>query len=204
MSVQAPRKPVTIDAIRACFALSRRVRSPPPDWLLSDTLYLVKLAQNQPRAFIYGPERAKLADAIRTIHSVLPGLIAEADAEAAKAKVEARATDMDQFALRGRDLLQAAEPFKGMANRRLNPRGNWHGWARMLAMNVRHILERQKPRLGFMPDHPMNHAPWRISFAKETSPGTQIVCKLLVLAGFNDVTPAAVVEVLRTRDKKGG
>ncbi len=203
MSAQG-RKTVTVESVRACFALSKRVRSTPPEWLLADTVYLIGLAQSQPRAFIYGPERAKLADAIRTINSVLPGLIAEADAEATKAKAEARATDMDHFALRGCALLQAAEPFTEMANRRLNPRGDWHGWARMLAMNVRHILERQKPRLGFMPDHPMNHASWRISFAKETSPGTEIVCKLLVLAGFSDVTPAAVVEALRNREKKGG
>jgi hypothetical protein len=203
MSARAPET-VTIESVRACFAFSKRVRNPPPDWLLADTVYLIRLAQNQPRAFIYGPKRAKFADAIRTINSVLPELIAEADAEATKAKAEARATDMDHFALRGRALLQAVEPFTAMAKRRLNPRGVWHGWAWMLKLNVHHILERQKPRLGFMPDHPMNHAPWQISFAKETSPGTQIVCKLLVLAGFNDVTPAAVVEVLRNRDKKGG
>lgn len=197
---------IPLDLVRNCFLVKRPPEwlwGPPPDWLLADTAYLIRLARTQPRSFIYGSDRAELAGAVRVIFKCLPGLIETAEIEAAEAKAVGRATDMDQFALRGKALLEAAEPFRPIT-KRINPRGDWHGWARMFALDVRYIAQRMQPRLGFIPDHPSNHKRVRISFAKPTSPGIQIVRNLLGVAGFKDLNEVAIVEVLRARPAKGG
>lgn len=189
--------------IRSCFSIHKAVRSPIPDWLLADTAHCLFLMKNSPRDFLYSKERAELSDAVRKILKTAPMLIAEAQELALEASRAGRATNLDRFAEDTARLLRAAETLKPIT-RRLNPRGDWHGAARILVLHVQHILQRQRPTIGFDPAHPINRKRFVISFAKPTSPAVLVLARLLALAGFNNVTPAAIVEELRSRDEKRG
>jgi len=181
--------------VKACFVPSRLVRFPPPDFLLRDIAHYIRMARAEPKDFMTGQDRTELAKAIRIILDGLPPLIERADAEAAKARAEARSTSLDVFARDARVLHSAALPFLKFTEP-FNPRGGWHGWARILRVMVQHVLTRQQPRLGFLPDHPINKKRWQVSFGKATSPGIIILCKLLALAGFPDKDPEAVISAL--------
>lgn len=198
----------TLDDIRACFVLPPERRRPewllnlPPDFLLADCLYVIRMSRAAPRELIYGRERYKLAGAIRTIRSVAPTLIREAEEFAADAKRQGLPTSMDRFAELTADLLAATQPLEHVTQR-IDERGDWHGWARYFAMLIRHIADRMQPRVTFNPDHPMNRKRPRVSFSKETSAGLIILKELLHLAGFDDVSETQIIEWARGRKKAG-
>ncbi len=114
-------------------------------------------------------------------------MIAEAETEAASAHAAGRATDMDHFAWRARLLLDAVQPFRGIIAPR-NPRGHWHGWARMMRQTVDPIMR----QCGVA----------QPGFGKATSPGILIIGDLLRLAGI-DVEGEAIVSALEDRTKGG-
>jgi hypothetical protein len=144
--------------VRAVFALY--VAVPPSDAELTNLVYLLELASKAPVGITHGKAHRDLAAAVRILLQVLPGLIADADDAAMAAHRDGRATDMDHFAGHLRTLLAATEPFRPITARR-DRRGAWHGWARMMAMEVR--------RCGGTP----------VSFAHETASGVRILAALL-------------------------
>jgi hypothetical protein len=114
-------------------------------------------------------------------------MIREAEAKAAQAHAAGRATDLDHFAWRAQILREAVEPFAGITSPR-NPRGWWHGWARMMRQAVDSIMRQCGVR--------------QPGFGKPTSPGILIIGALLELAGV-EVDGSAIVSALEDRTKGG-
>jgi hypothetical protein len=136
----------------------------PSDSQLANLVYLVASADKAPTRITHGKAHRALAAVVRSLLRILPGLIAEAEAEFAAANREGRITDMGHFASRLRALRAATEPFRPITARR-DLRGAWHGWATPMEHEVQAIVG----QCGGKP----------VSFAHEAAPGVQILASLL-------------------------
>jgi hypothetical protein len=159
----------------------------PPARDIAELAYLVTLIRAAPRGFTHSDRHRQLAGHVRGLRKLLPTMIREAEAEAAQAHEEGRATDLDHFARRAQILLEAVEPFAGITSPR-NPRGWWHGWARMMRQTVDSIMRQCGVR--------------QPGFGKSTSPGILIIGALLKLAGI-EVDGSGIISALGERTKGG-
>ena len=148
---------------------------------IDDILYLLRLIRAHPHDLTHGADHKALRGAIRELLDTLPRMLAAAEAEAASAAREARATDQGRFAELARALLAAAMPFATTARTIRTKPGWWHAYARMLGMELRVVFYRRGLPAGA---------------SVSTAP---LVCGVVALLGLAGVerTPEAVLKVLR-------
>lgn len=103
-------------------------------------VYLLRLIRAHPRDLTHGEDHKVLREHVRGLLDLAPRMIAAAEADAAAAARDGRATDMDHFATLLRTLLAAAQPFAAVARATRTAPGWWHGWAGMLARKVALVL----------------------------------------------------------------
>lgn len=140
--------------------------------------YQLSLIRAHPRELMDSPQMAEAVKAMRTLARVMPGLVDRAEAIANRERRAGRASWTDRYAMHGRALLAAIDPFT--LDRR-DARGWWHGWARSIAVDIRLILRRSGSRA---------------SFSNPSSPAVLILRDLMASAGHS-VTETAIIDALK-------
>jgi hypothetical protein len=176
-------------AIRGCFAGLKGGAIVPEEREVETLAYLLRLVRNAPREITHGEEHKKVRDAVRTLLTVLPGMIESAEVEAADAKQDGRTTDLAHFAWRAQELLDAAQPFASVSASKRDVRGWWHGWARLIAQEVQAVLRQHGRAIGLT--------------GKE-SPAIVVTLNLLALCRVEGMTASGLIEALKDRDRKVG
>ena len=152
--------------------------------------YLLRLVRSAPHELTHGKEHKKLREAVRTLLEVLPTMITAAEKAAAEAAADGRTSEMTHFAWRCQALLDAAQPFATVAGGRRNHLGWWHGWARVIAGEVRRVLHK--------------HGGLSLGIRKPNSPVVVITHRLLGLVPIKvkgeDMGIAAVLNALEEHD----
>ena len=167
----------------------------PTDRELANLEYLVELTSTASVEITHGKDFHALADAVRTILSIVPRTVEAAEKAAAAAKATGLATGMDRYADGLRALLGAAIALEQLTQRR-DIRGAWHGWAALIAIDTRALLT----ECG-MP---------QVSLSDPTAPAVKIVVDILKIAGVRGAKGKApeadaVVDALsKTAQAKGG
>ena len=174
MSQTAAITPEDIANIRAVFPEA------PEDRELVTLAYAVQLIRMARGRAGQAKQHQKLAAAIRALQDVLPGLIEGAEAEIETARSYGLPTSADRVVQLLAPLRDAAEQAAQMKPL-IDSRSWWHGWASMLAIDLRATMTRQGERMGF---------------GKPTSRGPEIIQGIFALAGVA-VTPESVVKALR-------
>ena len=162
-----------------------------PRWV-ANLPVILKQMRKHPRHISHSDAHRKLATAIRLLEKHLPGLIADADVDAADARATARNTDSAMFAEKARALLAAAEPFHGITRHRKST-GWWHGYARMIALEVRLAFQSTGQSVSF------NHNSRPLLLVQELLKRGGCINR----DGDGTVSADALIDVLRMRDRMG-
>lgn len=127
--------------VRKCFEIPKSKPVVPDERTVDRLAYLVGLLRGHPKQITHGQAHKDLRNAVRILLRVLPNIIQDAATEALAAEQDGRTTDMGHLVWRARALLDAAQPFESVSsNGQRDHRGWWHGWARLIADEVRSVL----------------------------------------------------------------
>ena len=182
--------PPELDAILQVFrdVTGKRWREPAPDAVrghLADIAHLLLIARGGVDAFLAAPAGRDTLDAIRAVISTLPDFIANAEAAAEQGRLHRLPSQGDWFALHGRELLAALEPWRKTIGPHTRPdrRRGWHWLARALALHdVAAIIH-------------AGTGARKASITKADAPAVLVIQKLLSRGGIS-AEPAAIVKAL--------
>lgn len=194
--------PAELDEILQVFrdVVGKRWREPPPNAVrthLADIAHLLRIAHLSPPArggvdaFLAAPAGRDTLRAMRALLETLPDLITNAEAAAEQGRLRRLPSRGEWFALHGKELLGALEPWRKTIGPRTRPdrRRGWRWPARMLALHAVPAVIRAGTGAG------------KVSLTKANTPAVLVIQRLLSRAGIF-AEAAAIVKALA--GPKGG
>lgn len=144
--------------------------------------HLLAMARAHPREFLDSDEYKQARLAMQALERLMPKLIDRAQTLAAPEAGAARPAWLDRYAAQARTLLDAIEPFT--LDRR-NKVGWWHGWARMIGVEIGVIFGRARVA---------------VSYDKDTAPAAVVMFELLALID-DSIRPSDIKNIMRPKGK---